>query len=102
MLPRMAHRFAMAVLVLGAVGCGSNEPFCGEYVDITGRAVVYCPGVRDEAVCDFEGQRARYETTADGRLQLVGGARAYCNEDFEVVCPPGTEGEPYCLTDPEL
>lgn len=102
MLSRMVRPFAIALFVLCAAGCGGNDPYCGEYVDITGRAAVYCPGVRDEAVCDLEGQRAHYAVGADGRLQLVGGTRARCNEEFEVVCPPGTEGEPYCITDPEL
>lgn len=97
----MSRCFALVLLALGAAGCGSNDPYCGEFVDITGRAAVYCPGVRDDPVCDLEGQRAHFEETSSG-LRLVGGARPTCNAQFEVVCPDGTVGEAYCITDPEL
>jgi hypothetical protein len=83
-----------------AAGC-SNAPFCGEFVDLTGRPAVYCPGPRDEPVCDFPDQTARFEVGTRG-WELVGGARATCSSEGEVVCPTGTTGQAYCITDPEL
>lgn len=88
-------------LALVAVGCGGNEPYCGDYVDITGRAAAYCPGPRDDPVCDLPGERAHYEDGTMG-LHLAGGMRASCNADFEIQCPTGTVGPAYCITDPEL
>lgn len=79
----------------------SDAPFCGAINDATGRPVVFCPGPRDEPVCDFEDDRARFELGRNG-YALVGGARASCSTERRVVCPPGTVGEPYCLLDPEL
>lgn len=91
----------LALPAIIAAGCG-NDPYCGLPLDATGREVVYCPGVRDVAVCDLEGQRAHYEESSRGRYELVGASRATCTADSEVVCPAGTVGSPYCITDPEL
>ena len=46
-------------------------------------------------------REARFEEGASG-VQLVGGQRATCNAEDEVVCPTGTLDPPYCITDPEL
>ena len=54
---------------------------------------------RERAVS--EGVQARFEEGEMG-IRLVGGERAGCNTEFEVVCPLGTVGEPRCITDPEL
>ncbi len=88
-------------LALFAVACGSNEPYCGDYVDITGRAAAYCPGPRDDPVCDLPGQQAHFGDGTLG-LELQGGARATCDADFHVACPTGTTGPAYCLRDPSL
>lgn len=87
-------------IALTVLGC-SNAPYCGEFVDATGRPVVYCPGPRDEPVCDFPDDQARFEVGLRG-YTLVGGLRASCNSEREVVCPAGTVGEAYCILDPEL
>ncbi len=93
---------SLALLAIAAAGCGGNDPYCGLPLDATGREVVYCPGVRDVAVCDLEGERAHYEESSRGRYELFGALRATCTADSEVVCPAGTVGAAYCITDPEL
>lgn len=88
-------------LLLGGLGCGSNDPYCGEFDDSTGRAIAYCPNPRQDPVCDEPGDEAHFEEGTAGWM-LVGGAYARCDEDREVACPTDTVGEPYCITDPEL
>lgn len=97
----MQRMWIAAAAFFGALACGGNEPYCSEFVDITGRAAAYCPGPRDEPVCDLEGERGRFEEGSMG-LTLVGAVRATCNAEREVVCAAATSGEPYCITDPEL
>jgi hypothetical protein len=92
-------RRVLFVLVLA--GCGGSDPYCSEFVDITGRPAAFCPDSRQDPVCDYAGQRAHFEER-DMALELVGGERATCTVELEVVCPMGTVGEPYCITDPEL
>jgi len=96
--PRL--RWLLPLIVLAGVGC-ANGPTCGLPLDATGRLVVYCDNPRDEGVCDEPGQQAHYESGAMG-VQLVGGQRASCDVNDVVVCPAGTVGEAYCITDPEL
>jgi len=94
-------RRALLVLVaLAAFGC-DNGPYCGQPADVTGRLIPYCDDPRQEPVCDEPGMEAHYEDTAMG-VRLVGGRRAICDIEDEIVCPMGTVGEAYCITDPEL
>ncbi|MCB9592545.1 MAG: hypothetical protein H6719_07425 [Sandaracinaceae bacterium] len=86
---------------LALVGCGSADPYCGLPADATGRLIAYCGSPREEPVCNEPGQEAHYEMGATG-LVLVGGQRASCGIDDEIVCPVGTVGEAFCITDPEL
>ncbi len=97
----MVRRFLLSLPLFLFFACGGNEPYCSEFVDATGLAAAYCPGPRDEPVCDYPGERAHFEEGPMG-ISLVGGARASCNREDEVVCPTGTVGDPYCITDPEL
>jgi hypothetical protein len=96
----MSPRVLLGVFVF-ALGCGSGAPYCSEFLDATGRPIVYCPDGRQDPVCDYPGETAHFEEGEMG-ITLVGGERAGCNTEFEVVCPLGTVGEPYCITDPEL
>ena len=89
------------VAILCALGCGSGEPYCGLPEDATGRLIAYCGSPREEPVCNEPGQEAHFEMGGSG-LVLVGGQRASCSSDDEVVCPTGTIGEAFCITDPEL
>jgi len=92
------------LILLGAlmcIGCGTGNPSCGLPADATGRLIVYCDDPRQEGVCDEMGMEAHYESGAMG-VQLVGGQRASCDADDQIVCPMGTVGDPYCITDPEL
>ncbi len=91
-------RGKVSVLALVLLGCGSSDPYCSDFVDATGRAAAYCPSPRDEPVCDLPGERAHFQTGAMGGVVLSGGLRASCDADFQVICPPGTVGEPYCIT----
>ena len=93
--------FCFALLLLALPACGSDEPFCGAPVDITGRLTVYCNNPRQDPVCNYPGEEPRYEDTAAG-LRLVGGELAGCATDESVECPVGTEGPAVCITDPEL
>ncbi len=95
------RRFVV-LLALAAPACGGNDPYCGLPLDVTGREVIYCPGVHDTPVCDLEGMHTHFEVSATGRRELVGGVHATCDEEGEVTCPAGTMGEAYCITDPEL
>jgi hypothetical protein len=94
-------RFRLLSLALFAAACGSDAPYCSEFIDISGRPTVYCPNARQDPVCDLEGDHARFVEGPMG-LELVGAERATCNVEEVVICPPGTVGEPYCITDPEL
>jgi hypothetical protein len=89
-------RGKLSVLALLVLGCGSSDPYCSEFVDATGRAAAYCPNPRDEPVCDLPGERAHFEETPMGIL-LMGGRRATCDGEFEIVCPLDTVGEAYCI-----
>lgn len=91
----------LSSLVFLLPACGSSDPYCSDFVDETGRAVVFCPGPRDEPVCDEPGDEARFEMSELG-FRLVGGQRASCDDEDVVVCPMGTLEPPYCITDPEL
>jgi hypothetical protein len=91
----------IAIVSISAFACTSNEPYCSDFIDATGRAAVYCPGPRDEPVCDYPGQMAHFEEGSLG-IVLVGGERPSCNADDEVVCPDTTTGDAYCIRDPEL
>ncbi|MFK7985442.1 MAG: hypothetical protein AB8I08_05385 [Sandaracinaceae bacterium] len=82
-------------------GC-DNGPYCGEFEDMAGRRVAFCPNPRQDPVCDLPGEEARFEEGPGGGLTLVGGERGSCNAEGIVVCPMGTIGEPYCITDPQL
>ncbi|MCA9604585.1 MAG: hypothetical protein KC619_03260 [Myxococcales bacterium] len=95
----MARRLFLFALL--ATGCMDAGPYCGLPADATGRLVPYCGNARAEPVCSYPGQEAHYEMGAAGLL-LVGGERASCGADDEITCPMGTEGEAFCLTDPEL
>lgn len=88
-------------LVLLASGCAASGPYCGLPADATGRLIPYCGNPRQEPVCNLPGMEAHYEMGSSG-LVLVGAERAACDADDEIVCPAGTVGEAFCITDPEL
>lgn len=90
-------RRALFVLLLGC----SNDPLCSEWVDATGYPAAYCPSMDQTPVCDAPGEEARFEESG-GEVVLIGGDDAQCTMSFELECPPGTTGEPYCLTVPRL
>ncbi|HHH28555.1 MAG TPA: hypothetical protein ENK57_09440 [Polyangiaceae bacterium] len=91
----------IAALALAASAGCAPPPYCGLPADATGRLVAYCDSPRDQPVCDEPDAEAHFEEGARG-IQLVGGRVASCSSDDELVCPPGTVGEPYCITDPQL
>ncbi|MGE0788600.1 MAG: hypothetical protein AB7S26_23215 [Sandaracinaceae bacterium] len=91
---------AIATLALSVfAGCASG-PTCSDSRDATGRPITLC-GARQVAVCDLEGDEARFEDDGTG-YQLVGGVNARCSFEFQIECGPGGVGEAYCITDPEL
>jgi len=92
---------AFLLVFLFCWGCADGAPYCGLPEDATGRLVAYCDNPRAEPVCDLPGEEAHFEMEAMG-LRLVGGLRAGCSTDDVIVCPMGTVGESYCITDPEL
>ena len=97
-LRRLGLGCAIAGL-LGMAACSSGAT-CSDILDSSGRPIVLCPA-RHVAVCNLPGEEARFENEGAG-LQLIGGLPAGCSTDFEVVCPSGTEGDPFCIVDPEL
>ena len=94
----------LAALVLAmAPGCAPAGPHCSAVIDITGRFVAACGNPRADPICDETGETGRYENTPTMGIQLVGAVVINtCTLNDEVVCPTGTEGEPYCLVDPRL
>ena len=86
----------LAAMCFAASACASVEPFCSEFDDDTGRAIILCPGSGRIAVCDEPGTTARFEREESGSI-LRGGDEGRCNAEREPSCPAGTVGEPYCI-----
>jgi hypothetical protein len=91
------HR-ALAVLLV--TGCSSGEPLCSAAVGTTGRGIPLCSSATEAAVCDDEGAVARYERDAAGRLVLIDGVRATCDEANQPVCPDPLTS-PRCIVQPD-
>ena len=81
-------------------GCGITEPICSAAVGTTGRGLPVCSDANEAVVCDDPGTMARYERDAAGRLVLVGGVRASCDEANQPVCPDPTV-DPRCIVQPD-
>lgn len=102
-MPRIPFATLVCSLALSSLthGCAQENPYCALPADATSRLTPYCRGIHDVALCDLPGEVAHFEETGVG-LRLVGGVHATCDAADEIVCPPGSVGEPYCVRDPEL
>lgn len=88
---------ALSVLVSG---CNYTEPLCSAVAGTTGRGIPLCSDASEAAVCDDPGAMAHYERDGAGRLVLVGGVRASCDEANQPVCPDRATA-PRCIVQPD-
>lgn len=80
-------------------GCGVPEPVCSAAIGTTGRGIPLCSDADEAAVCDDPGMVAHYERDEVGRLVLIGGSRASCDDANQVVCAD-LMVLPHCVVQP--
>lgn len=96
-------RAALALAVLVSACGGGTGPYCAAHVGddggiVPGEGTALCRDLRQQPVCDAEGDTARFERDGLG-TRLVGGSYAICDESLVVVCGDRSVA-PRCIDTP--